>query len=202
MAESLLIKISNPYPVSHEAIVSLAPGQRIQIGRSEDNDVIVLNDYVSRNHLMLFWDDGKVFVRDLKSLNGVVLNGKRIKDDSEFKVGDQIELSNVKIALLPGLGKTQAVPSETIAAAKSGSRISSFPEGTIESSMTLKSDAPVKGKPFVKTPLHPEKVKRTTLWKPGDSETYVREARKGKKTSLMIPLLLGIALAAIYSLFF
>jgi pSer/pThr/pTyr-binding forkhead associated (FHA) protein len=116
--ESVILRITNPYPVAHDAIVSVCRGQKLSLGRGEECDVVVLNQFVSRKHLVLTWEGSSLMLKDLRSLNGVRLNGKHIRDDVRLKVGDVLELSNVKIAILPGLDATQSLSSQTIDAIK------------------------------------------------------------------------------------
>ncbi len=51
----------------------------VVIGRSQQCDVSVEDDKLSRNHFMLIKVDGKFEVKDLNSANGLVVNGKKVK---------------------------------------------------------------------------------------------------------------------------
>ena len=51
----------------------------ITIGRGEENDIWLDDDMVSRNHAELAWDKGLVYITDCDSLNGVLLDSKRIR---------------------------------------------------------------------------------------------------------------------------
>jgi predicted component of type VI protein secretion system len=53
-------------------------GAAISIGRSADNDIQIRDDYVSRNHLVLWQSRKKYFVKDLGSGNGTFVNGHRV----------------------------------------------------------------------------------------------------------------------------
>ena len=53
-------------------------GAAISIGRSSDNDIQIRDDYVSRNHLVLWQNKQKYFLKDLGSGNGTFVNGHRI----------------------------------------------------------------------------------------------------------------------------
>ena len=48
------------------------------IGRGRQCGVAILHPVVSRQHCEIYEHDGKVFVRDLGSLNGTVFEGVRI----------------------------------------------------------------------------------------------------------------------------
>ncbi len=53
-------------------------GSAITIGRSEDNDVVIHHKKLSRRHARLFFEGGKWLIEDLRSTNGVWINGERI----------------------------------------------------------------------------------------------------------------------------
>jgi adenylate cyclase len=57
--------------------VPLSPGE-IQFGRSEDSDVVLVADEVSRHHAKILYREDKVILVDLKSLNGTYVNRQRV----------------------------------------------------------------------------------------------------------------------------
>ncbi|HEX3037145.1 MAG TPA: FHA domain-containing protein [Thermodesulfobacteriota bacterium] len=61
----------------------------ITIGRAPENDIVISNLAVSRNHSMIHKMGDKVFIKDLDSANGTFVNGVRI-DETEFSNGDVI----------------------------------------------------------------------------------------------------------------
>lgn len=64
------------------------------IGRSHTSDIILPSDNVSRRHARLYTVDGKCYIEDLSSSNGVFVNGRRINEvyqiqrSAQIKVGD------------------------------------------------------------------------------------------------------------------
>lgn len=64
----------------------------VTIGRSEDNDIWLDDDMASRNHAELAWDKELVYITDCDSLNGVLLNGKRIRRTALVETGDLLEI--------------------------------------------------------------------------------------------------------------
>lgn len=64
----------------------------ISIGREEDNEIWLDDDTISRYHAELAWDKGKVYVTDNDSLNGVLLNGRRIRSSLLVEHGDELEI--------------------------------------------------------------------------------------------------------------
>ena len=64
----------------------------VAIGREEDNDIWLDDDTASRYHAELVWDQGQVYLTDNNSLNGVILNGRRIRGTLIIKSGDLLEI--------------------------------------------------------------------------------------------------------------
>jgi two-component system cell cycle response regulator len=57
----------------------LDPGHVI-IGRAPDSDIALADDNVSRRHALIVCErDGKIFIEDLGSKNGTLVNGRRIR---------------------------------------------------------------------------------------------------------------------------
>lgn len=53
-------------------------GQRVTIGRSENNDIVLPSESVSRNHAVIErTEDGSLLIRDNKSKNGIQVNGEQ-----------------------------------------------------------------------------------------------------------------------------
>ncbi|HEX4771989.1 MAG TPA: FHA domain-containing protein [Bryobacteraceae bacterium] len=50
-----------------------------RIGRVDDCDVTIKNEYVSRNHVEIFFQDGGWWVKDLNSSNGIFVAGQRVE---------------------------------------------------------------------------------------------------------------------------
>ncbi len=62
----------------------------VLIGRGQDNDIIINHPSVSTRHARIFiGSDGKFYIEDLKSSNGVFVNRERVKV-SPLKNGDEI----------------------------------------------------------------------------------------------------------------
>jgi pSer/pThr/pTyr-binding forkhead associated (FHA) protein len=56
----------------------------ITIGRSETNDIRLLAEGVSRNHLEVFSKDGNYFVKDLGATNGSFINEEKLESNSSI----------------------------------------------------------------------------------------------------------------------
>ena len=63
------------------------------IGTAEDNDIVINDRTVSRHHAVLYFDGQSFGIRDLRSTNGVVMNGFKV-DDLKLRNGDSVSLGN------------------------------------------------------------------------------------------------------------
>jgi pSer/pThr/pTyr-binding forkhead associated (FHA) protein len=61
------------------------------IGRDRGMDIQIEDSSVSREHAVLFFYDNRFYVRDLKSTNGTLVNGKRI-EQTALNYKDLIQL--------------------------------------------------------------------------------------------------------------
>src|SRR5215813_5978318 len=65
----------------------------LRIGRSDKNDVVLVDDLASRNHAMLQQSgDGLFYLTDLGSSNGTTVNGARVSAPVILKPGDRIRI--------------------------------------------------------------------------------------------------------------
>lgn len=65
----------------------------LKIGRSEDSDVVIQDEGVSRFHAELLYTNGSLWLRDAGSRNGVFVNGNRVMGHQALKVGDEITIA-------------------------------------------------------------------------------------------------------------
>jgi pSer/pThr/pTyr-binding forkhead associated (FHA) protein len=71
----------------------------ITIGRKEGNTVRLTERNVSRFHAKLSRENGHVHIEDLKSYNGIKLNGDRISGRVQVAEGDLIEIGDYHLAV-------------------------------------------------------------------------------------------------------
>jgi pSer/pThr/pTyr-binding forkhead associated (FHA) protein len=64
----------------------------IRIGRDDDNDVVLSDAGVSRQHTRIFENLGRPWVEDLGSANGTLVNGERLGLPRELKTGDALAI--------------------------------------------------------------------------------------------------------------
>lgn len=68
------------------------------VGRDEACPVQITDDRVSRKHLQIRCDQGRYLATDLKSANGLRINGRDVQGECELEDGDVIEIGRSKIA--------------------------------------------------------------------------------------------------------
>ncbi len=68
----------------------------IKIGRRLDNDLVIDDPQVSRQHLQLLANRGKFILHDLNSTAGTYVNGIKVKDHS-LQPGDVINVATVEL---------------------------------------------------------------------------------------------------------
>lgn len=78
---------------------------RVTIGRSESNRIVLADEGVSREHAAIEIHDEDYFVQDLGSQNGVFLNREKV-ERAKLKYWDEIQIHNfvIKFMAKPGLG--------------------------------------------------------------------------------------------------
>ncbi len=71
----------------------------VTLGRRDDNDIIVDDVFVSRNHAEIVFEKGKYKLRDRQSRYGTFVNGLRITE-STLNYGDEIQVGNIVITFV------------------------------------------------------------------------------------------------------
>ncbi len=79
--------------ISGQAFPIPASGRAI-LGRSQNCDIIIPGTHVSRQHAELYFQSGKLHVKDLGSSNGTFVNRKKV-DDSVVAAGDEIRFDTL-----------------------------------------------------------------------------------------------------------
>ncbi|MGF1469250.1 MAG: sigma 54-interacting transcriptional regulator [Sandaracinaceae bacterium] len=86
-------------------------GDVCRVGKARDNDLVLMDDTVSRAHCEIVRDRRGYLLRDLGSTNGTLLDGARIKE-AWLKPGAVITVGNVELKVRPNAERIELLPSE------------------------------------------------------------------------------------------
>jgi sigma-B regulation protein RsbU (phosphoserine phosphatase) len=74
-------------------------GDSLVVGRALDADVTLSDPFASRRHSRFFRTGAEIFVEDLGSRNGTIVNGQAIQQPTRVRPGDVIKISNSLIRI-------------------------------------------------------------------------------------------------------
>lgn len=69
-------------------------GDTFSIGRSEENDMVINDSFVSSEHATIAKYKHGYWLADLHSTNGTMVNGEKIKEEVVLNSGDEIKIGN------------------------------------------------------------------------------------------------------------
>lgn len=69
----------------------------VRVGRGAQADLVLPDARASKLHAEIMVQDGKVFIIDLKSSNGTVVNGALIKDNTELHSDDEVRIGHSEL---------------------------------------------------------------------------------------------------------
>ncbi len=85
----------------------------LRIGKKSDNDIVINDRTISRNHVEITGnDDNSYLLRDLNSTNGTTMNGMKVKE-AFLSQGDLIQIGESKIEFLTFDERVQIEPSSS-----------------------------------------------------------------------------------------
>jgi DNA-binding NtrC family response regulator len=89
----------------------IVQGEVIRVGKGEDNDLIMGDETVSRNHFEIVRDAKGYLLRDLGSTNGTYLDGAEIRE-AYIRAGAVIAAGAAELKFTPFEERIQILPSE------------------------------------------------------------------------------------------
>ncbi|MEE2789047.1 MAG: FHA domain-containing protein [Myxococcota bacterium] len=78
---------------------SLDPGQQLRLGRSDDNDICLYSESISRQHGCIYLENNTAFIADMGSSNGIYVNDERIRREAAINQASRIRIGEFHIAL-------------------------------------------------------------------------------------------------------
>lgn len=94
----MLTVVDGPLTGSHMDISQL---ESVTLGRSQDSDFVLGDDYASSHHSRLFRRGSDWFIEDLESRNGTYLSGYRIDQPERVQLGNDIKMGGTTVRLMP-----------------------------------------------------------------------------------------------------
>jgi len=94
-----LLNIREDLPFKVDEIYILDGGKTI--GRSNDNNIVIKDPFLSSEHAELLLKDGMIYVKDRGSKNGTFVNNERIGSDEVcINNGDRIQVGSLSFILV------------------------------------------------------------------------------------------------------
>jgi ABC-type multidrug transport system ATPase subunit len=93
---------SSPSAGDKDIIALLESKGQVLIGRSQECDIVIDHPSVSRRHVMVFGfekSSGRLMVRDLNSMNGTFINGRKVQGDSTMVLSESLFIGRFKVPL-------------------------------------------------------------------------------------------------------
>jgi serine phosphatase RsbU (regulator of sigma subunit) len=79
--------------------LDLRAGARVRIGRSDQNELVLTDPSLSRNHAEVWDEAGQWMLKDCGSRNGTLVNGSPIEGSVELEPGMQVTLGATRFSL-------------------------------------------------------------------------------------------------------
>ena len=101
LAQALMGRV---WPIRKD--LAAPPGPMITLGQSFENDITIAEYTLSTHHCGFTFDVTRIMVTDLDSLNGTILNEKRLKpnEPKPVKSGDRLALGRLRFDYMTGRG--------------------------------------------------------------------------------------------------
>jgi pSer/pThr/pTyr-binding forkhead associated (FHA) protein len=71
----------------------------LRLGRAADNDVVIEDEFTSSHHARVFIEAGRVWVEDLESTNGTLLNGRAVHGRAPMEPGAELGIGHLVLRL-------------------------------------------------------------------------------------------------------
>lgn len=90
------------------ARLDVLPSRPVHAGRTAENELVLKENSVSRRHACFEYQEGRLIVRDMKSANGVLIAGVRIRGPKPVNGGDRVKIGSFDVEVLDEGGKDAA----------------------------------------------------------------------------------------------
>lgn len=92
-ASPVLIMVGRDKPT----VYRLKQGKRIKLGRDKTNDIVLAEVAASRLHAEIFHGSDGYYIRDMQSINGVIVNATKIDNPYRLAHGDRVAIGSITL---------------------------------------------------------------------------------------------------------
>lgn len=71
------------------------------IGRKMSNTIVLNDNFISGEHALITWREGRLWAEDYRSTNGTLLNGAELTRPTPVREGDMLGVGGVQLKILP-----------------------------------------------------------------------------------------------------
>jgi pSer/pThr/pTyr-binding forkhead associated (FHA) protein len=93
-------------------VLMVGPGA-LTVGRRSTCDIVLQDGQISREHARIIVGDQSAAIEDLKSINGVLVNGKQVHGIHRLNPGDKIQIGNETVEVI-GFSEPQAIDDDDV----------------------------------------------------------------------------------------
>lgn len=72
--------------------VEIIVQDKTTLGRGKENDILIKDDFVSKYHITIFHEQGKMWIKDHDTTNGTFINGVKVASEEKTYVSDDAEV--------------------------------------------------------------------------------------------------------------
>jgi pSer/pThr/pTyr-binding forkhead associated (FHA) protein len=73
-------------------------GEAVRIGRGKDCDIVLDDEFASRQHASIELRDNQFFVVDSGSTNGTYVSGRVIRGEHRLRTGDEVQIGETRLS--------------------------------------------------------------------------------------------------------
>ena len=131
--------------------ILLKQGGTISVGRAQDADGLIEDQLCSGKHFELEWGSAGMILKDLGSLNGVFVNGERVREPRQVKRGDFVQAGTTLMEVAVASGIEEVKVSDRAPALKGGATMMMDSASIQEAIARTRAQARVKAKELNRT---------------------------------------------------
>jgi len=83
--------ISVLYPEESRQTMQI-PETGLLIGRSQDCNLCLTDEFISAKHCKIFFENGELFIEDQGSTNGTFVDGNQVEKKSSLEQGQEVQV--------------------------------------------------------------------------------------------------------------